>query len=93
MGAQTIMISVPDDLLEEVRAQAGEENLSAYITEVLRRQLARDRLGELVDWLEGEYGPITDEERAAARLEMDELRAEHARRRAEGTGDRPRSAP
>ncbi|MGA6156092.1 hypothetical protein ACPEIC_22360 [Stenotrophomonas sp. NPDC087984] len=37
----------------------------------------RDGLLELVDWLEGEHGPVTEEERAAARAELREIDAEH----------------
>lgn len=45
-------------------------------------QADRDRLRELVDWLEEEHGPITGSESAAARDELRELDAEHDRRRA-----------
>ncbi|MDT3441529.1 MULTISPECIES: CopG family transcriptional regulator [unclassified Pseudofrankia] len=92
MGTKTIMITVPEELLEEIRAETGEQDISSYIAEVLRRKLARDRLGELVAWLEEEYGPITDEERADARREMEEIDAEHARRRAKRDGDQAGTA-
>jgi hypothetical protein len=50
----------------------------------------RDRLTELIAWLDEEYGPLTDEEFAEGQRELDERRADHARRRAEGTRGAPR---
>ncbi|WP_222871608.1 CopG family transcriptional regulator [Nonomuraea sp. PA05] len=48
------------------------------------------RLSELVGWLEEEYGPITENERAAAVAELENLDAEHERRRTLGARrDRP----
>ncbi|MBT2232248.1 hypothetical protein [Nonomuraea sp. NEAU-A123] len=44
----------------------------------------RRRLLELVNWLGEEYGPVTGEERAAAIEELEDLDAEHERRRARG---------
>ncbi|MEU1950157.1 MULTISPECIES: hypothetical protein [Streptomyces] len=38
-----------------------------------------DGLLELVDWLEREHGPVTEEERAAAQAELREIDAEHDR--------------
>jgi hypothetical protein len=42
----------------------------------------RDRLRELADWLQEEYGPVTEGERAAAFEELENLDAEHERRAA-----------
>ncbi|MEU8871819.1 hypothetical protein AB0D24_11705 [Streptomyces javensis] len=39
----------------------------------------RDGLLELVDWLQEEYGPVPEEERAAAQAELREIDAEHDR--------------
>ncbi|WP_448317647.1 hypothetical protein [Streptomyces sp. CO7] len=36
-----------------------------------------DRLGELVDWLETEYGPVTEQELAAAETERQEIERAH----------------
>ncbi|MFD4373423.1 CopG family transcriptional regulator [Streptomyces sp. NPDC058486] len=81
MATKKVTVTIPEDLLEEVRAEAAEHGLSAYVAEALRMRRDRDRLRELVGWLEEEYGPITDVERAAARTELEELDAEHERRR------------
>ncbi|ONH24627.1 CopG family transcriptional regulator [Pseudofrankia asymbiotica] len=92
MGNKKITISVPEDLLEAIRTSAGARGLSAYVTEALRRQQELDRTRELLEWLEDEYGPITDEEHAAAERELADLRAEHARRRAQRRDARPNPA-
>ncbi|RAY13164.1 CopG family transcriptional regulator [Actinomadura craniellae] len=87
MATKKVTVTIPEDLLEEIRADAAERGLSAYVAEALRAKLARNRLRELVDWLQEEYGPLTDEERAAARAKLEEINAEHARLRAEhGSG-------
>lgn len=69
--------------LDEIRPETTERGLSAYVTEALRLKRDRDRLLELVGWLEDEHGPVTEDEHAAALKELAELDAEHARRRAE----------
>jgi hypothetical protein len=81
MATKKVTVTIPEDLLEEIRPHAAERVLSAYITEALRAKHDRDLLGELVDWLQEEYGPLTDEERAAAAEEIAALDAEHERRR------------
>lgn len=83
MATKKVTITIPEELLDEIRSEAAERGLSAYVTEALQRQRNHDRLRELVDWLEQEHGPITEEERKAARAELDEIDAEHDRRRAQ----------
>ncbi|MBB1246892.1 hypothetical protein GL263_25575 [Streptomyces durbertensis] len=41
----------------------------------------QEGLREIVDWLEEEYGEITEAEREAGRAELAEIDAEHERRR------------
>jgi hypothetical protein len=81
MATKKVTVTIPEDLLEEIRADAGERGISAYVAEALRFKRDRDRLQELVDWLEEEHGPVTDDERSAAYEELDDLDAEHKRRR------------
>ncbi|MFD4790150.1 hypothetical protein ACFWN1_24475 [Streptomyces sp. NPDC058459] len=38
----------------------------------------------MVDWLQEEHGPVTEEERGAILGELDDLDAEHDRRRGSG---------
>jgi metal-responsive CopG/Arc/MetJ family transcriptional regulator len=82
MATKKITVTIPEDLLDEIRAEAAERGLSAYVAEALRFKRDRDRLQELVDWLEEEHGPVTEDERAAAVEELDDLDAEHDCRRA-----------
>ncbi|MEU6483820.1 CopG family transcriptional regulator [Streptomyces sp. NPDC046887] len=81
MATKKVTITIPEDLLDEIRADAAERGLSAYVAEALRYKRDRDRLVELVDWLQEEHGPVTDEEHAAALAELQDLDAEHERRR------------
>ncbi|MGW4475369.1 CopG family transcriptional regulator [Nonomuraea sp. NPDC004354] len=84
MATKKVTVTIPEELLEEIRADAAERGLSAYVAEALRFKRDRDRLLELVNWLEEEYGPVTDDERAAAMEELEDLDAEHERRRTRG---------
>lgn len=81
MATKKITVTLPEDLLEEVRADIDARGLSAYIAEAVRAQRDRDLLGELVDRLEQEHGPVTAEEAAASEAELHDLYAEHMRRR------------
>lgn len=51
-----------------------------YVTEALRSKRDRDKLQELVHWLEEEHGPVTEDERSTAYAELDDLDAEHTSR-------------
>ena len=82
MASKKVTVTIPEDLLEEIRTEADERGISAYVTEALRAKRDRDRLLELVEWLEEEHGPVTDAERSASYEALDELDAEHQRRRA-----------
>ncbi|MGW0928445.1 CopG family transcriptional regulator [Streptomyces sp. NPDC002644] len=84
MATKKVTVTIPEDLLDEIRTEAAERGLSAYVAEALRLKRDRDRLRELADWLQVEHGPVTDEERAAALAELDDLDAEHLRRRETG---------
>jgi hypothetical protein len=87
MATKKVTVTIPEELLEEIRTEAAERGLSAYVAEALRYKRGRDRLLELVNRLEEEYGPVTGDERAAAIEELDDLDAEHERRRFQGQHD------
>jgi hypothetical protein len=82
MASKKVTVTIPEDLLDEIRAEADERGISAYVTEALRAKRDRDRLLELVQWLEEEHGPVTESERATAYAALDDLDAEHGRRQA-----------
>lgn len=84
MASKKVTVTIPEELLDEIRADAAERGLSAYVAEALRFKRDRDRLEELVVWLEEEHGAVTADERATAYQELDDLDAEHERRRAAG---------
>ncbi|MDN3266419.1 CopG family transcriptional regulator [Streptomyces sp. MA15] len=81
MATKKVTVTIPEDLLGEIRSEAAERGLSAYVAEALRYKRDRDRPRELADWLREEHGPVTGDERAAALAELDGLDAEHLRRR------------
>lgn len=78
-------MTIPEDLLDEIRTEAAERGMSAYVAEALRFKRDRDRLRELPDWLQDEHVPLTEEERSTAFEELEDLDAEHERRRTTGT--------
>jgi Arc/MetJ family transcription regulator len=53
-----VSLSIDEDVLREARMRAGRRELSAYVTDALRRQLQHDRLGELLAAMDAEAGPI-----------------------------------
>ncbi|MGW5333058.1 hypothetical protein [Streptomyces bauhiniae] len=60
MTTKEMTVTIPEDLLDEIRADAAERGLSAYVAEALRAKRDRDRLLELVDWLQEEHGAVTE---------------------------------
>lgn len=58
MAASKVSLSIDESVLAEARQRAGHRELSAYVTDALRRQLQHDRLGELLAEMEVEAGPI-----------------------------------
>ena len=64
-----IAISVPDDVAERL---AKEPNVSAFVTQAVRRQMVGETTREM---LAAAGFEITDEDIAEARAEMERLRA------------------
>ncbi|WP_329177403.1 CopG family transcriptional regulator [Streptomyces sp. NBC_01477] len=87
MASKKVTVTIPEDLLDEIRAEAAERGLSAYVAEALRAKRDRDRLVGLVDWLKEEHGPVTEDEHAVALDELNRLDAEHAHRRPGSAGE------
>lgn len=75
MATKKYTVTLPEDLAEQIRREVGPGAFSAYVTEAVRRQWQNDRLGELVQWMEEEHGPVTSPEMEVAHEEfMDILR-------------------
>lgn len=68
MTARKYSASMDEDLLDEVRAAAedDEKTLSAWLADVARERVRLLALGRLLDEWEAENGAFTEEELAAA---------------------------
>lgn len=62
-----LTVTLPGDLVNEVRARAGRGGVSAWMAQAAAERLGRDRLAAAIAEYEADAGPITDEEIAAAR--------------------------
>jgi hypothetical protein len=62
-----VSVSMPEELAEAVRARAGAGGFSRYVSHAVEREIRHDRLGELLDELEAEYGPVPPEVREQTR--------------------------
>lgn len=64
---QKVSVSMPTELVDAIRARAGPGGFSRYVTEAAQARLQHDLLGDLLDELEAEHGPVPDEVREQAR--------------------------
>jgi len=73
MTVERLTVSIESDLASAVReaADADEQNVSAWLADAARRQLANRGLRDVVAAFEREHGAFTDEELAAARARVD----------------------
>lgn len=67
-----ISVSLDDELLAELKSAAGD-NVSAFISAAVRRQLRRRDLAAFLAELEEELGPPTEEELAEAAADFDRV--------------------
>jgi hypothetical protein len=58
---QKVSVSMPEDLAAAVRERTGPGGFSRYVTEATERRLQHDALGELLDELDAEFGPVSPE--------------------------------
>ena len=56
-----LSISVPDDLVEDLRGLAGG-NVSGFVTVAIRHEVDRRQLFSFLNELDEELGPVDDEE-------------------------------
>ena len=64
-----VSVSMPEELADAVRARTGAGGFSRYVSEVVEREIRHERLGELLDELEAEHGPVPPEIREQTRRE------------------------
>ncbi|MEU5288686.1 hypothetical protein N7925_12075 [Streptomyces sp. CA-278952] len=69
-ATENISVSMPAELVSELRSGTGRCGLSSYVTEAVRHQLAMDGLAEIVASHEEEHGALTEQEIDAARREL-----------------------
>lgn len=81
MAVSKVSLSIDEDVLAEARARAGRRELSSYVNDALRRQLQRDRLGELLAEMDEESGPVPDDVLEEARTPWRSAPASPKRRR------------
>jgi hypothetical protein len=58
---EKVSVSLPTELTEAIRARTGPGGFSRYVTDAVQSRLRHDLLGDLLEELEAEYGPIDDE--------------------------------
>jgi len=49
---------MPSDLVSEIRTRTGARGFSAFVSAAARRQIEREKLGELLDEMEAANGPV-----------------------------------
>lgn len=65
MATRKITITVPEELAQSIKERVDARGVSGYIAAAAAHQDAMDRLRELAERLEEEYGAVTDDEQAA----------------------------
>ena|GEM_PF-2800981 len=62
-----VTITLPAELLDEVRASSDRGAVSSWIAEAIAERLSRERLAGAIAEYEAEHGAITEADIAAAR--------------------------
>jgi Arc/MetJ-type ribon-helix-helix transcriptional regulator len=57
---EKVSVSLPSELTEAIRARTGAGGFSRYVTDAVQDRIQHDLLGDLLDELEAEYGPIDE---------------------------------
>jgi hypothetical protein len=56
-----VSVSMPDDLVRDIRARVGKREFSRFVAEAAAHQIAMIKLGEIVEAYEAEHGPLAEE--------------------------------
>lgn len=71
-----VRVCMPEELVEAVRDLAGAGGFSQYVTDAVDRRHRHDLLGELIDELVAEHGPLDEELVRQATREWPDYEAE-----------------
>jgi hypothetical protein len=66
---QKVSVSMPEDLTTAIRERTGPGGFSRFVSEAAERRLKNELLGELLDELDAEFGPVPPELMEQARRE------------------------
>lgn len=64
---EKVSVSLPRELTEAIRARTGPGGFSRYVADAVQERFHHDQLGDLLDELEAEHGPVPDEIRQQTR--------------------------
>lgn len=84
MATRKITITLSEDLLESIKARVDKRGVSAYIAAAVAHQDAMDKLRELSERLDEEYGPLYEGDMQAAIDRIAAIDEWHTTRRAPG---------
>ena len=59
--ALKVSVSLPEDVVTEVRARVGPREFSSFVAEAVEQRLRLQMLGEIVDDYVAKHGPISEE--------------------------------
>lgn len=60
-NAVKVSVSLPQGVVQEVRARVGRRQFSSYVAEAVEQRLRLQMLGEIVDDYIAKHGPISEE--------------------------------
>jgi hypothetical protein len=60
-NAVKVSVSLPQDVVREVRARVGPREFSGYVAEAVEQRLRLQMLGEIVDDYIASHGPVSEE--------------------------------
>lgn len=60
-NAVKVSVSLPQDVVDEVRARVGPREFSAYVSEAVQQRLRLQMLSEIVDDYVAKHGPFSEE--------------------------------
>ncbi|MCM1973289.1 MULTISPECIES: hypothetical protein [unclassified Streptomyces] len=61
MAMKKVTVTLPAEVFESIKERVSARGVSAYVAAAVERRVAQDKLHELSDHLEQEYGPVSDE--------------------------------